>query len=341
MFTAKHHIVLFVFLFSVFQLPAQNLTGTWEGDMGTYQFLQLNIIQKGDKICGYTWDHINSDQKSFCKAYCEATFDKKKRKLLIYGTSFIANSGGHILMQLELSHKFVNDEEVLFYKPTGIEIAMALLTGETIESAVYLKKVSDQPFQVLPHMKDCLNEIKKIYDTASQFQVPEFPGDEVAKVIVPKIPADTIATVVIPKKTTDSITKVLPPVEIIKDNNSIPQQFVKRKNTEQSHIEVNVKSITLKVYDNAIVDGDTVSIFYNGKLLLSHQLLSEKAIEINLELDDSQTRHEIILFAENLGSIPPNTALIVITAGTKRYELFASASLTENAVLVFDYRPKK
>ncbi len=75
-------------------------------------------------------------------------------------------------------------------------------------------------------------------------------------------------------------------------------------------------------------------------MLLSHQLLSEKAIEINLELNDRQTRHEITLFAENLGSIPPNTALIVITAGEKRYELFASASLQENAVLVFDYRPK-
>jgi hypothetical protein len=94
------------------------------------------------------------------------------------------------------------------------------------------------------------------------------------------------------------------------------------------------------VYDNAIMDGDTVSILYNGKLLLSHQLLSEKAIEINLVLDEKKTRHEITLFAENLGSIPPNTALVVITAGDKRYELFASASLEENAVLVFDYRPK-
>ncbi|MEO6540012.1 MAG: hypothetical protein ABIN74_03430, partial [Ferruginibacter sp.] len=95
-----------------------------------------------------------------------------------------------------------------------------------------------------------------------------------------------------------------------------------------------------KVYDNALIDGDTVSIFYNDKLLLTHKLLSEKAIEINLELDEKQTHHEIVLFAENLGSIPPNTALVVITAGEKRYELFASASLEENAVLVFDYRPK-
>jgi len=124
------------------------------------------------------------------------------------------------------------------------------------------------------------------------------------------------------------------------DSLVLPKELVKRKNSEQSHLEVNVKTITLNVYDNAVVDGDTISVFYNGKLLLSHQRLSEKPIVINLTLDEKQTRHELVLFAENLGSIPPNTALIVIYAGDKRYELFSSASLEENAVLVFDYKPK-
>ena len=339
--TLKRYIISISMLLPGISLAAQNLTGTWEGDMGTYQFLQLNIIQQGDKICGYTWDHLNYDQKDFCNAYFEAKFDKTKRELLIYGTSFFANSGTHTLMQLQLFHKYVNDEEVLFYKPTAREIINALINKEPIESSVYLKKVADQPFRILPGMNDCLNNEKKIFDSASQFQVPEFPGDNVTTVVIPKKPKDSVVTVLIPDKPVDTIAKILPPVKIVKDSISIPQQFVKRKNTEQSHIEVNVKTINLKVYDNAIIDGDTISILYNGKLLLSHQLLSEKAIEINLELDDSQTRHEIILFAENLGSIPPNTALIVITAGEKRYELFASASLTENAVLVFDYRPKK
>jgi hypothetical protein len=46
------------------------------------------------------------------------------------------------------------------------------------------------------------------------------------------------------------------------------------------------------------------------------------------------------MFAENLGSIPPNTALIVVTAGNKRYELRSKASLEENAVLLFEYKTK-
>ena len=58
------------------------------------------------------------------------------------------------------------------------------------------------------------------------------------------------------------------------------------KQSEQSRLEVDVKRINLKVYDNGVVDNDTVSIFYNGKLLLSHQRLSETPIIIDLNLDE-------------------------------------------------------
>ena len=113
-----------------------------------------------------------------------------------------------------------------------------------------------------------------------------------------------------------------------------------RKNTVFSRIPVNVKNITLDIFDNGTVDGDSISVYYNNKLLVSNQRLTEKAITVNLLLDEKATQHEIVLFAHNLGSIPPNTATIVVKAGDKRYELHSSASLTENAVLVLEYKPK-
>ena len=118
----------------------------------------------------------------------------------------------------------------------------------------------------------------------------------------------------------------------------IPAQMTKRKNAEEAHISVNTKKITLSIYDNGITDGDSISIFFNGKLLMSHQLVSEKPIILNLELNENLVKNEIILFAENLGSISPNTALIVVNAGDKRYELFSNADLGKNAVLVIEYR---
>ncbi len=113
-----------------------------------------------------------------------------------------------------------------------------------------------------------------------------------------------------------------------------------RKNTVFSRIPVNVTNITLDIFDNGTVDGDSISVFYNNKLLVSNRVLSEKAITVQLLLDEKAPQHEIVLFANNLGSIPPNTATIVVKAGDKRYELHSSASLTENAVLVLEYKPK-
>ncbi|MBL0145685.1 MAG: hypothetical protein IPP48_07915 [Chitinophagaceae bacterium] len=113
-----------------------------------------------------------------------------------------------------------------------------------------------------------------------------------------------------------------------------------RKNTVFSRIPVAVKNITLDIFDNGTIDGDSISVYYNNKLLVSSRKLSEKPITVSLLLDDKAVQHEIVLFAHNLGSIPPNTALIVVKAGDKRYELYSSASLTENAVLVLEYKPK-
>ena len=112
-----------------------------------------------------------------------------------------------------------------------------------------------------------------------------------------------------------------------------------RKNTEISRLTVSVKKITLKLFDNGIVDNDTVSIYLNGRLLAGKKGLSETPITLEVELD--QEINQITMYAENLGSIPPNTALVVITAGDKRYELHASASLKENALLVIEYKPNK
>ena len=130
------------------------------------------------------------------------------------------------------------------------------------------------------------------------------------------------------------------PVKIAKEPDKvlIPAQMATRKNAAAGHILVNTKKITLSIYDNGITDGDSISIFFNGKLLMTHQLVSEKPITLNLELDENPGKNEIILFAENLGNISPNTALIVVNAGDKRYELSSNADLEKNAVLVIEYR---
>ena len=80
------------------------------------------------------------------------------------------------------------------------------------------------------------------------------------------------------------------------------------------------------MYDNGQIDGDTISLYFNGKLMVSRQRLSTEPIHLNITIDPTRADNELVMYAENLGSIPPNTALMVVTVGDKRYEVNISSS---------------
>lgn len=117
------------------------------------------------------------------------------------------------------------------------------------------------------------------------------------------------------------------------------QKTVKLQN-RQNEVVHTVKSdtslIKIDLYDNAEIDNDTVTVFVNDKLLLYKQRLTDKALTVLFNAFPS-TNYELMMYADNLGSIPPNTALLVVTAGTKKYELRVSSSEQKNAVVRFRY----
>ena len=96
------------------------------------------------------------------------------------------------------------------------------------------------------------------------------------------------------------------------------------------------------MYDNGEVDGDTVSVLMNGQIIFAKQGLSEKAntktIYINKSTTDSLS---MVMYAESLGSIPPNTGLLIIMDGEKRYEVRFSADLQTNAAILLRRKQKE
>jgi len=111
------------------------------------------------------------------------------------------------------------------------------------------------------------------------------------------------------------------------------KKFTERENVIVNEIEVASDSLKLSIYDNGEIDGDIISLFYNGQLVINNQKLTHKSIKIDLTLDSTKVDNEISMFAENLGLIPPNTALVVIDDGQKKYELRVSSSLEKNATI--------
>jgi len=111
-----------------------------------------------------------------------------------------------------------------------------------------------------------------------------------------------------------------------------------RENALVRKIETEAGEIKINIYDNGEIDGDTVSIYHNNTLIRSHIRLSQKPISITIGVNPSQPHHEIIMVAENLGSIPPNTSVMIITTSGNRYEVFISSSEQKNAKVVFDLK---
>lgn len=110
--------------------------------------------------------------------------------------------------------------------------------------------------------------------------------------------------------------------------------------SEFSHIkEIKVDTGILKLdfYDNGEIDGDSITVTVNNKIILSHQRLGLKPISINVKISPDEPEQEVTMVAENLGTIPPNTALLIITAGTKRYQLFLASNGKKNAQVRFIY----
>ena len=95
-------------------------------------------------------------------------------------------------------------------------------------------------------------------------------------------------------------------------------------------------SLLLTLYDNGDVDGDTVSVLMNGKVIMPMVGLSTRAVRKTIAITkETPDSIQLIMYAENLGSIPPNTGLLVVHDGEDIYEIRFSGDYQKNAAIVF------
>jgi hypothetical protein len=109
------------------------------------------------------------------------------------------------------------------------------------------------------------------------------------------------------------------------------EAFNKRKTVISKEIVVASDSVRVSFYDNGDIDGDSISVFLNKLPILTKQALNAQALNVYIKLDPTKDVNELSMFAENLGAIPPNTALMVINDGEQRYEIYLSSSLSLNS----------
>ncbi len=129
------------------------------------------------------------------------------------------------------------------------------------------------------------------------------------------------------KKIMDTITKA-PPEEKLEP----------RAKEVMRQITVDHDLISVTLYDNGEVDGDSITLIYNDSILAKHKMLTTNALTFKIKIAPGNSRNELVMYAENLGSIPPNTALMVIYDGDKRYEVSMRSNLSTSGAVSFKLR---
>jgi hypothetical protein len=135
-------------------------------------------------------------------------------------------------------------------------------------------------------------------------------------------------------------TQSIFPVDVIQNDTlsaiQKTKQIMAREKEVVKQLIIDTSQLKIELYDNAEIDDDTVSVFLNNTLLLHKKRLTDKALVLNFTAFPN-TDYELMMYAENLGRIPPNTSLMIITAGKQRFELRISSSEQKNAVVRFRY----
>lgn len=110
--------------------------------------------------------------------------------------------------------------------------------------------------------------------------------------------------------------------------NQRDRNVLKRINVQQGSFKVDL-------YDDGDIDGDIISAYYNGKPLVENKKLTDKPLSFTLNTDPSKTENELLIYAENEGNIPPNTALMIVTDGDNRSEVRITADSKKNGIIIF------
>ncbi|MEO5943731.1 MAG: hypothetical protein ABIP30_11905 [Ferruginibacter sp.] len=143
---------------------------------------------------------------------------------------------------------------------------------------------------------------------------------------------DTAALVkVTEKQTAPLIQNTVPVIKIL----DAAKEVDIRKTLLEQTVYFKSDSLQLTLYDNGEVDGDTVSVLMNGNVIMPRVGLSTNAVRKTIYIDNTEDSIQLVMYAENLGSIPPNTGLMVVRDGKDIYEIRFSGDLQKNSAILF------
>ena len=103
------------------------------------------------------------------------------------------------------------------------------------------------------------------------------------------------------------------------------------KEGENTSVFWNSNKLVLEIWDAGKEDGDIVSIYVDGKLVLDKFMISHETKRIEVELLNKLT--EFRIEAMNIGDISPNSANIKLFDSNKEIDLFTDLSYRKSTTI--------
>jgi len=364
----KIFFTLLLFCFFVFPVEAQNCNGQWKGGFvdnrtsfigfgGEKIDYVLELESKGNQVTGYSYTYFTESGKRYytiCKV--RGTINRATKEIVVTEYERTKYNTPPEISNCFQTHKLKyvkenSDTEAL----QGTWIPAPNQSGNCGHGRTSLAKMivkrppviakktftppikSNQPFRDMNKVQQPVTKqskpVTKVPEKIIASRPPVVKNNEVKK---------NITTTATPKRDTirKEIPTINPPVKREQPVVSSNLKFEHRVNSVIKTIPIKNETFTVDFYDNGEIDGDSISVFYNGKLVLSHKRLTNKPITLTLTADPDKKVNELVMYAENLGEIPPNTALMVVRDGDNRYEARITSDTEKNGTIRFSYSLK-
>ncbi len=351
--------IFFLLVFLAFCTPlfAQNLSGKWVGYFRNINGIEEKIYPYEITISEGTGQQINAititrlSNQSTATALAKGNYTPNVHLLSLQETKF-----EQIHLDANLQACLMNNF-LTYKKEKSTEILQGTYTSKNVTNgtdcgigSVYLER------DIISTMAIAAKKINTTYHknklTAKKKDTVQFTYKTQASVTKTAQQAPILNLQV--AETTNNFSKLITTAaqQNVKANKEIsnetilkhehkfiPWVLIARENLLAKKVITHSKSISIDLIDNGTIDNDTITIYDNNTLMLDRNRLSYKSIHFDLKFDDMHKSHEIIIIANNLGAVPPNTALLIYKDAKQTEEVPINTNLTQNAKLIIEYQP--
>ncbi|MCG7751449.1 hypothetical protein [Flavihumibacter cheonanensis] len=347
-----------IFTFLIWIITAQvgstqDISGVWRGHFrqnnrslqmlnleDRYRF-EVQLLQEGKNFKGVTYSYKTTE--FYGKADAKGSIHTGTKKVYLEELKIVdvrmRQGNDACIMTCFLQYTRNGNEEFL----EGTYVSMNTRdSSDCGRGTVFLRKVPTSDFYLEPFLAERQKKPKgeeniRVNEAPPSRPPAQKPPTQPVKPVKPPVKP---TTPVEKEKTPEPLPAPLPQEEIRKPVAPVvvPPVLKERANEIVKTFSVNTRKISISLYDNGTIDKDTVSVYLNNRQVVSRKMLSLSPIVVEIDLEQENDYVELVMVAENLGEIPPNTSLMIVKAGSKQYEVRITSTEQKNAMVVFKFQ---